>query len=379
MWAAKLPTLRILGVDMTSAKDIPPRWRVPLLVCAIASLILGVAAGLLRMGWRVPLPSFELVMLHGPLMIAGFFGTVISLERAVALARRWAYLGPLAAGVGGVGLILGAPLFVGQWLLSVGSLVLLAASAWVFWRQRALFTFTLATGAGCWVIGNLLWLAGLSVSAIVPWWAGFLVLTIAGERLELSRFLPPSPGAKRVFAHILAVLLAGMTSATLTPRLGTLIFGAALLALALWLLRQDIARRTVKEQGLTRYIAVCLLTGYVWLALSGAIILVAGGLAQGGLAYDAAVHALMLGFVFSMVFGHAPIIFPAVARVSMPYHPVFYVPLALLHGSLALRLMGDLAANAEWRALGGAANAVALVAFLLNTLIAVIRGQRKRA
>lgn len=364
---------------MTSAKDIPPRWRVPLLVCAIASLILGVAAGLLRMGWRVPLPSFELVMLHGPLMIAGFFGTVISLERAVALARRWAYLGPLAAGVGGVGLILGAPLFVGQWLLSVGSLVLLAASAWVFWRQRALFTFTLATGAGCWVIGNLLWLAGLSVSAIVPWWAGFLVLTIAGERLELSRFLPPSPGAKRVFAHILAVLLAGMTSATLTPRLGTLIFGAALLALALWLLRQDIARRTVKEQGLTRYIAVCLLTGYVWLALSGAIILVAGGLAQGGLAYDAAVHALMLGFVFSMVFGHAPIIFPAVARVSMPYHPVFYVPLALLHGSLALRLMGDLAANAEWRALGGAANAVALVAFLLNTLIAVIRGQRKRA
>lgn len=363
---------------MTSAKDIPPRWRLPLLVCAIASLILGVAAGLLRMGWRVPLPSFELVMLHGPLMIAGFFGTVISLERAVALARRWAYLGPLAAGLGGVALILGAPLVVGQWLLSVGSLVLLAASVWVFWRQRALFTFTLATGSGCWLIGNLLWLSGLSISAIVPWWSGFLVLTIAGERLELSRFLPPSPGAKRVFAHILAVLLAGMTSATFAtqaPRIGTLIFGAALLALALWLLRQDIARRTVKEKGLTRYIAVCLLTGYVWLALSGAIILVAGGLTQGGLAYDAAVHALMLGFVFSMVFGHAPIIFPAVARVAMPYHPVFYVPLALLHGSLALRLAGDLAANAEWRSLGGAGNALALTVFILTVISALLRGR----
>lgn len=360
---------------MTTPTDIPPRWRLPLLACAIASLILGVAAGLLRMGWRVPLPSFDLVMLHGPLMIAGFFGTVISLERAVALARRWAYIGPLAAGAGGVALIVGAPLELGQWLLATGSAVLLVASSWVFWRQRALFTFTLATGAGCWLIGNLLWLSGLSVSAIVPWWSGFLVLTIAGERLELSRFLPPSPGAKRVFAHILAILLAGMTSATLTPRIGTLIFGAALLALAVWLLRQDIARRTVKEKGLTRYIAVCLLTGYVWLALSGAIILAAGGLAQGGLAYDAAVHALMLGFVFSMVFGHAPIIFPAVARVAMPYHPLFYVPLVLLHGSLALRLAGDLAANADWRSLGGAGNALALAVFILTVISALLRGR----
>ena len=45
--------------------------------------------------------------------------------------------------------------------------------------------------------------------------------------------------------------------------------------------------------------------------------------------------------MFSMVFGHAPIIFPAVLRVAVPYHPTFYVPLALLRGSLILRLAGD--------------------------------------
>ena len=56
-----------------------------------------------------------------------------------------------------------------------------------------------------------------------------------------------------------------------------MVFGAALLALALWLLRQDIARRTVKDTGLTRFIAVCLLSGYAWLALAGAIML-GGGL-----------------------------------------------------------------------------------------------------
>lgn len=349
--------------------DIRPPYRIPLLVLGFASLIIGVGAGLLRLGWAVPLPATELAAFHGPLMISGFFGTVISLERAVALAQRWAYLGPLSAGAGGLALILGAPPAAAQALLALGSAVLLAGSLSVFLRQRALFTFTLAAGAASWLVGNLLWLADFSLFGVVPWWAGFLVLTIAGERLELSRFLPPSPVARRVFIAVLWGLTFGMA-------LLAQLFGAALLALALWLLRQDIARRTVKDTGLTRFIAVCLLSGYAWLALAGAIML-AAGLMPGSAAYDAALHALMLGFVFSMVFGHAPIIFPAVLRVAVPYHPVFYAPLALLHLSLVVRLAGDLAAVPDWRSLGGALNAVALLAFILNTIAAVVRGKLK--
>ena len=350
--------------------DIRPPYRIPLLVLGFASLIVGVGAGLLRLGWAMPRPAADLAAFHGPLMVCGFFGTVISLERAVALARRWAYLGPLAGGAGGLALICGAPIEVAQLLLALGSAVLLAGSVSVFLRQRALFTFTLAAGAGCWLAGNLLWLAGQSVFAVVPWWAGFLVLTIAGERLELSRFLPPSPVAQRVFIAVLAGLTFGMA---FEARL----FGAALVALSLWLLRQDIARRTVRDKGLTRFIAVCLLSGYGWLLLAGAIILGAG-LVPGSAAYDAALHALMLGFVFSMVFGHAPIIFPAVLRVAVPYHPLFYLPLALLHLSLAVRLAGDLAGLADWRSLGGLLNALALAAFILNTIAAVIRGKFSR-
>lgn len=347
--------------------DIRPPWRIPLLVLGFASLIIGVGAGLLRLGWAVPRPAADLAAFHGPLMVCGFFGTVIGLERAVALARRWAYLGPLAAGAGGLALIVGAPLALAQMLLATGSAVLLIASLSVFLRQRALFTLTLAAGAGCWLAGNLLWLAGQSVFAVVPWWAGFLVLTIAGERLELSRFLPPSPVMRRVFIAVLAGLTFGMA-------FHAQVFGAALLALALWLFRQDIARRTVKDAGLTRFIAVCLLSGYAWLLLSGAIML-AAGLAPGSAAYDAALHALMLGFVFSMVFGHAPIIFPAVLRVKVPYHPVFYGPLVLLHLSLAIRLAGGLAGWAEWRSAGGALNALSLAAFIASTIAAVVRGR----
>ncbi len=349
--------------------DIRPPYRIPLLILGFASLIIGVGAGLLRLGWAVPQAAADLAVFHGPLMVCGFFGTVIGLERAVALAQRWTYLGPLASGAGGLALILGAAPAIAQALLALGSAVLLAGSVSVFLRQRALFTFTLAAGAASWLIGNLLWLGGFSVYEVVPWWAGFLVLTIAGERLELSRFLPPSPTAQRVFIAVLAGLTFGMA-------LDARLFGAALLALALWLLRQDIARRTVKDKGLTRFIAVCLLSGYAWLALAGAVML-AAGLTPGSPAYDAALHALMLGFVFSMVFGHAPIIFPAVLRVKVPYHPAFYLPLALLHLSLALRLAGDAAGLADWRSAGGALNALALAAFILNTIAAVVRGAKK--
>jgi ABC-2 type transport system permease protein len=126
------------------------------------------------------------------------------------------------------------------------------------------------------------------------------------------------------------------------------------------------------------FIAVCLLSGYAWLAVAAGIIVGAGGFAPGTPGYGAAMHALTLGFVFSMVFGHAPIIFPAVLRVAVPYHRTFYLPLALLHLSLIVRLAGDAAGRFEWTRSGGLLHAVALAAFIIGTASAVVRGARAR-
>jgi hypothetical protein len=354
-------------------------WRVPLLILAFVSLFAGMSGGLARLGWPLPPWVAALAAIHGPLMVSGFFGTVISLERAVALSRRWAYLAPLLAGLGGALAIAGtAPTGVAAGLVVAGSATLVAGSALMYRRQRELFTLTLALGATCWLLGNTLWLAGRPVHTVVPWWLAFLVLTIAGERLELSRVLPPSPVARQLFSAILIALLGGVVASAWTETAGTLLLGAALLSMALWLMRQDVARRTVRASGLTRFIAVCLLSGYVWLAVAGLTILTSGGLGVGGTAYDAALHAVLLGFVFSMVFGHAPIIFPAILRVSVPYFAYFYLPLVLLHASLLVRLTGDWLAVPECRAWGGALNAVALLTFVLGTITAVIRGRAPR-
>ncbi len=82
------------------------------------ALLTGLWAGLLRLGWELPLVRQSFPAEHGPLMISGFLGTLISLERAVAVGRRWAYASPLLSGIGAMSLIAGFPDSVGQVLLT---------------------------------------------------------------------------------------------------------------------------------------------------------------------------------------------------------------------------------------------------------------------
>jgi hypothetical protein len=313
---------------------------------------------------------------HGTLMISAFLGTVISLERAVALARGWGYLAPAAAGLGGLALLAGAPVALPRVLSIAAATLLVAASIEVLRRLVAPFTIVLAIGALCWLVGNLAWLGVGSIAAAVPFWLAFLVLTIAGERLELTCFLPTPAAAQQLFFVIVAAILAGAATSFWNQDAGLALFAAGLLALALWLLRYDLARRNVRQQGLTRFIAVCLLSGYGWLALAGALG-VAGGFLPGHPWRDATLHAVGLGFVFSMIFGHAPIIFPAVVRVKIPYSPAFYLPLLVLHASLALRIFGGLGDLFPLRREGGLINAIALLLFIATMIASVVRGSRE--
>lgn len=343
------------------------RWRIPLLALALLALLAALWGGLLRIGWRWPLLHAPLPLAHGPLIVGGFLGTLIGLERAVALGRRWAYVGPLMTGAGALALIVGAPAWLGPLLITGGSLLLVLVFAAIIHQQPALFTATMGLGALAWLAGNALWLAGWAVPLIVWWWLGFLVITIVGERLELSRVLPRRREQYALFGLALALFGGGILLSTIAFDPGVRLGGAGLIALALWLGRYDIARRTVRRAGLTRFIAVALLSGYAWLALGGLLALVFGGV-MAGPAYDALLHAVFVGFVISMIFGHAPIIFPAVLRLPQAYAASCYGPLVLLHASLLLRLGGDLLSLGTLRKVGGLLNAVAILLFFANTL-----------
>lgn len=73
-----------------------------------------------------------------------------------------------------------------------------------------------------------------------------------------------------------------------------------------------------------------------------------------------------------MIFGHAPVIFPSVLEISIPYRAVFYVHVGLLHSSLQLRVVGDLATVEPLRVWGAWINAVAILLFLGATGFSVV-------
>jgi hypothetical protein len=334
------------------------------------SLLSAMWGGLVRLGWSMPVLQPTLVTFHGPLMVSGFLGTLISLERATEMGYRWTYAVPALTGVGALILITGSSLLVGGSLMTLGSFGLFIVFIVIMRIQLTLFNVVMGVGALLWLIGNIFWMTGFPIYRIVFWWAGFLVLVIAGERLEIIRMLRVSKSTKAAFLVALGIFLLGLVLTSVNYGNGIRLLGAGMIGLMIWLIRYDIAWRSVRETGLSRFTAICLLSGYIWLGTSGAIALSMGSVTP-GLTYDAVLHALFLGFVFSMIFGHAPVIFSEVLGVPVSYQPQFYAHLVLLHLTLIMRVVGDLCGWVFGRQLGGLLNVLVILIFLANTLYAV--------
>jgi len=334
---------------------------------AALALLSGLAGGLVRLGWPLlPAPLVAPVALHGALMVCGFFGFVIALERAVALQRALAWSAPALAAAGTVAALALQPgAAAAAWLAAAAALTL--AYAGVLRRTPALHTAVEGAGALCWAGGTLLWMLDRPFTAVVAWWCSFLVLTIAGERRELARFVPLSARARQGYLAVLALQGAALLALAVPWRdhpVAAGVWWASMALLAAWLLRCDLAcRGGIVRSGWALHTARCLRLGYGWLALAGA-----WGVfdALRGMPLDAPgpLHMLLLGFVFAMVFGHAPIVLPALLRraIAAPSR-LSLVPVLAMSVGVALRGLGDMVSSQPLRAGAGALQALAILAF----------------
>ncbi|MDO5670470.1 MAG: hypothetical protein Q4G50_10730 [Corynebacterium sp.] len=349
------------------------------LACAGISLITGLTAALALLGYLGGTRAASLAVDHGPLMIFGFVGGAIGLERTVAVRTRWAWTGPTLSSLGVVSLLAGLPVAVPALAFTGSFLVLGAIYATVHRRQPTAAVIAQATGVIGAVSATLLWgFGGGGFALAMPPAVVFVVATIIGERLELARLPVTSANPEPLITGLVLALSAAGILFVLNPDFGYPLMGLLLVAIAVVTARVDVARRLVRARGLPRFSAVCMLAGYLWLALAGLLWVVVPR-STTGFAYDAAVHAIFLGFVISMIFAHAPIILTAVIRRPLPYHPVMYVAVALLHGGLALRLLGDARAAVTWWQIGGIINVVAVVAFVLTGVTLSARAARRKA
>lgn len=65
-----------------------------------------------------------------------------------------------------------------------------------------------------------------------------------------------------------------------------------------------------------------------------------------------------------MIFGHAPIIIPALLGLPVRFSRLSYLPLVFLHLSLFLRVIGGLSGLTDARRWGGMLNGIAILLFL---------------
>ncbi len=344
--------------------------RLVLLACGLIALLLGLWTGIARLGIGLIGAAPQFVEFHGALMICGFFGTLISVERAVAINRPLAYMIPVFAATGVVALLARNITLAGAAFLTA-SLALAAASFWNMRRlQSVLLAVTPSIAALCWGLGILSWLADRPLPESTGWWLAFLVLTVAAERLELSRIVAPPTMARVVFAGGVAVFLIGVARGELERPLSAFM-GSGLIVCGGWLLIYDLARRTVRLSDQIRFTALCMLLGYGWLIIAG-LELLARPVEVAAFWYDAVVHAVTLGFVLSMVFGHTLIIFPSVVGLTLRYSPALYVPLLLLQISVVIRTIGDFSGWTEIRSGSGFLTIIALICFAATIVVVSI-------
>lgn len=331
------------------------------------NMILGIWAGLIRIGWNLPATSIALH--HGALMVGGFLNTLIALEKVIPLKKKVAYVVPVISALS-LFMVIPGHFHTGIYFMLAGSIGLFLIHAWyLHLYPRELTMFLMLAGATLLIIGNAMLVDSKFYPATFPWWMGFLVFTITAERLELSRFLPVSKSTKYWLLSFLALFVIGI----LLPfhGYGKYLSGCAFILISIWMLRNDVMRIGIKKSGLTKFSAMALLFANGWLLIAGLLLVLP---VNNVYFYDMLVHAFFIGYTMSMILAHGPIILPGVLGISVkPFHAILYGWLFLLQASLLLRVMADAWLLLNLRAISGILSTAGILLYFVTLVVLVIR------
>lgn len=344
-----------------------------ILPLVLISLLTGIFSGWFRIGWNLPLtlPSGE----HGALMVGSFLGTLICLERSVSFPNKIALLVPAVNATSIIFFMFNMPKTAYLFLI-FGGAGLTGIYYLVYVKHKGIHLLIMMAGAMCYLIGSAVLYNTSFYPSVVMWWIAFLFLTITGERLELSRFtLLKNSAAKQ---SVLIVLISLFLISIFLPfhsAAGSTLSAVSMIGSAAWLFKYDMARHSLKRPGQSFYSGLLLITGYVWLMFTGMFF--AFG-AYFGSFYDASLHAFFLGFVFMMIFAHAPVILPAVLKLKIsPFGKSLYIWYALLNLTLIFRVIAVFPEIAPYKMWAGMFNGIAIIGFFVNMIVLARLAERR--
>jgi len=320
------------------------------------ALITGIVRLMALEGMLGQPPLVRTFPLHGEVMVFGFLAVLIVTERYLgSLTFRLnpaVHSMPFLVGAGAVLKLLGRltgadPLHaVGTILLALGVVIyiylLLAVS-----RQSAQalpFCFMLLA-AILLLLGDLLTLRSspvgrMNLSLIL---LGFPILTIIGERVELSRYISPRLLSRMrwgLAACAVAFLLLLIAENPVPAGVWAVLLGLAVLPLLSS--ESSLVRAAgASPERLHRYLGKHLVVAYFWFFLGLALTMAWAVGGSGPALFDASLHALAVGFIGTMILAHAPLVVPAILHLNVAHEGLSFVPLALLTAGNLLRVGGQ--------------------------------------
>ncbi len=334
----------------------------------LISLLTGILTGWFRIGIGLNLPFSFPAGEHGAIMAGSFLGTLICLERSISYPNKLALIVPLLNSLSIVFFLASMPKTACVFLL-LGSAGLTAIYYFIYVKHKGMYLLIMMAGALCYFIGNAILLRSSFFPASVMWWIAFLLFTITGERLELSRFILLKNASRKQLVLVFFLILFTLGIVVPFHSAGGYLIGISIVGSSLWLFKYDMARHSLKKPGVSFYSGLLLITGYFWLLITG--IFMAYG-SYFGLLYDASLHVFFLGFVFSMIFAHAPVILPAVLRIKVePFGRSLYFWYFLLNISLLIRIAGIFPVQMPpyYKETAGMLNGIAILGFFINMAI----------
>ena len=155
---------------------------------------------------------------------------------AVAVKSRFAFAAPIASGLAGLLMLIGHP-ELARWVAVAAAMAFVGgqrAGRDAAARRPHRASARRRSRPGSSAIS--LFAAAAAPAAVLPWWFSFLVLTIAAERLEMTRLMRRREGAAQVLYAILGAQLVGCAASAVSAAWGGVLYGLSLTGLAVWLL-----------------------------------------------------------------------------------------------------------------------------------------------
>ncbi|MFW9855312.1 MAG: hypothetical protein ACFFFG_09625 [Candidatus Thorarchaeota archaeon] len=344
------------------------QFRYPALFLAMLSAVTGILIGVLRLGFpSIPLPPYLTVSVfvaHPEIIILGFFNLVIYLERweargSIEHPGRWTseflivppglsaacfLLNLLPLWINGQNSILW---YLGWFWTLIGLFFMIWAQSWVF------RTIPQSRGSSSFLILASFLLGGMALLLILNWnlhrlylyLVLYLVLIVLGERLDLGSV--PNIVFRVVVGGGIVLPFVAFGDLIFASTLMFQVFLGMMTLILVFLIVFDTGLTSIQGSTWIRNYQRWILRGaYSWLGF-GLLLLGAYSVSLPLVGiYDSALHSITIGFILSMVIGHAPLIFPGlIGKAPIQKLRGGLIWPVLLWGALILRIIGNLGLN----------------------------------